>query len=109
MQRWCLTHHAGIAGGRDMVGSLRNLRASFTGTLLVVDESTFVSGEWMRGLPGITTATGVPPGVALLGDEHQLDGVEASKPFARLRQGGMMAAAMEENFRQRIAKLKSTT
>ena len=87
-----------------MVGSLRNLRASFTGTLLVVDESTFVSGEWMRGLPGITTATGVPPGVALLGDEHQLDGVEASKPFARLRQGGMMAAAME-----RIAKLKSTT
>ena len=92
-----------------MVGSLRNLRASFTGTLLVVDESTFVSGEWMRGLPGITTATGVPPGVALLGDEHQLDGVEASKPFARLRQGGMMAAAMEENFRQRIAKLKSTT
>ena len=57
-----------------MVGSLRNLRASFTGTLLVVDESTLVSGEWMRGLPGITTATGVPPGVALLGDEHQLDG-----------------------------------
>ena len=65
-----------------MVGSLRNPCASLAGTLRVVDEISFASGEQTRGRTGITTATDLPFGVVLLGDENQFDGVEAGKPFA---------------------------
>ena len=42
----------------------------------------------------------------LVGDEKQLDGVEAGKPFAQLKQAGMQTIVMDEIVRQRDADLK---
>ena len=87
LQRF-LARHAGIAEGRGSAKGLRNLRSSFRKTLLVVDESSLTSTAQMRDLLRIATTLRVPR-VVLVGDEKQLDGVEAGKPFAQLKQAGM--------------------
>ena len=45
--------------------------------------------------------------MVLVGDEKQLDGVEAGKPFAQLQRAGMTTATMDEILRQRDAELKA--
>ena len=104
LQRY-LARHAGIAAGRATPRSLRELRAGHAKTVLVLDESSLASSEQMRGLLRIATALRLPR-VVLVGDEKQLDGVEAGKPFAQLQRAGMTMAAMEEIVRQRDAELK---
>ena len=59
----------------------------------------------MRGLLRIATALRLPR-VVLVGDEKQLDGVDAGKPFAQLKQAGMQTAVMDEILRQRDMELK---
>lgn len=99
----------GIARGEGAVGSLRDPRGSYAGTLLAVDESSRAFGGQMRSVPGITTAMDHPLGVELLGDENQLDRMETGKPFAQLRRAGVTTAAMKESLHRRNAELKSTT
>ena len=100
-----MTRHAGIAEGRGTAKGWRNLRASYEKTILVMDESSLASSEQMRGLFKIATALRIPR-VVLVGDEKQLDGVDAGKPFAQLKQAGMQTAVMDEILRQRGAELK---
>ena len=76
-----------------------------TKTLLVVDESSLASTEQMRDLLRIATTLRTAR-VVLVGDEKQLDGVEAGTPFAQLRTAGMQTAVMDEIVRQRDAELK---
>ena len=104
LQRF-LARHAGFAEGRGTARSLREMRKTHAKTILVVDESSLASSEQMRGLLRIATALRLPR-VVLVGDEKQLDGVEAGKPFAQLQRAGMTTAAMEEILRQRDAELK---
>ena len=44
--------------------------------------------------------------MVLVGDEKQLDAVDAGKPFAQLQRAGMTTARMDEIMRQRDAELK---
>ncbi len=100
-----LARHAGIVEGRGTATGLRNLRASFSRTVLVVDESSLASSEQMRGLLRVATTLRVPR-VVLVGDEKQLGAVEAGKPFEQLRRAGMQTAVMDEILRQRDMELK---
>ena len=104
LQRF-LARNTGIIEGRGTTTGLRNLRASFSKTVLVVDESSLASSEQMRGLLRVATRLRVPR-VVLVGDEKQLGAVEAGKPFEQLRQAGMQTAVMDEILRQRDMKLK---
>ena len=104
LQRY-LTRHAGVVEGRATPRSLRELRAAQAGTVLVVDESSLASSEQMRGLLRIATALRLPR-VVLVGDEKQLDGVAAGKPFAQLKSAGMETAVMDEILRQRDMDLR---
>ena len=104
LQRF-LTRHAGIAEGRGTAKGIRNVRTSFAKTVLVVDESSLASSEQMRGLLRTATALRIPR-VVLVGDEKQLDGVGAGKPFAQLKRAGMQTAVMDEIVRQRDSALK---
>ena len=104
LQRF-LAQHAGIGEGRGAPKGLRGLRASFSKTVLVVDESSLASSEQMRGLLKVATTLRVPR-VVLVGDEKQLGAVEAGKPFEQLRRAGMKTAVMDEILRQRDKELK---
>ena len=74
-------------------------------TVLVVDEASLASTEQMRNL--LTAATTLRlPRVVLVGDEKQLDGVDAGKPFSQLRKAGMATAVMGDILRQQNASLK---
>ena len=100
-----LARHEGIIEGRGTARGLRNLRASFSKTVLVVDESSLASSEQMRGLLRAATTLRVPR-VVLVGDEKQLGAVEAGKPFEQLGRAGMQTAVMDEILRQRDRELK---
>ena len=104
LQRF-LARHEGIIEGRGTARGLHNLRASFSKTVLVVDESSLASSEQMRGLLRVATTLRVPR-VVLVGDEKQLGAVEAGKPFEQLRRAGMQTAVMDEILRQRDKELK---
>ncbi len=104
LQRF-LARHEGIIEGRGTVKGLRQLRTSFSKTVLVVDESSLASSEQMRGLLKAATTLRVPR-VVLVGDEKQLGAVEAGKPFEQLRRAGMQTAVMDEILRQRDQELK---
>ena len=104
LQRF-LARHAGIIEGRGTARGLRNLRASFSKTVLVVDESSLASSEQMRGLLRVATTLRVPR-VVLVGDEKQLGAVEAGKPFEQLRRAGMQTAVMDDILRQRDMELR---
>ncbi len=104
LQRF-LARHAGVIEGRGTVKGLRQLRASFSKTVLVVDESSLASSEQMQGLLRAATTLRVPL-VVLVGDEKQLGAVEAGKPFEQLRRAGMQTAVMDEILRQRDMELK---
>ena len=104
LQRF-LARHAGVIEGRGTARGLRNMRAQFSKTMLVVDESSLASSEQMRGLLKAATALRVPR-VVMVGDEKQLGAVEAGKPFAQLKAAGMQTAVMDDILRQRDAALK---
>ncbi len=104
LQRF-LARHAGIIEGRGTARGLRNMRARFSKTMLVVDESSLASSEQMRGLLKAATALRVPR-VVLVGDEKQLGAVEAGKPFAQLKAAGMRTAVMDDIVRQRDEALQ---
>ena len=71
-----------------------------------MDETSLASTAQMHDLLRIATTLRVLR-VVLVGDEKQLDGVEAGKPFAQLKQARMLTVAMDEIVRHRDAELKA--
>ena len=105
LQRF-LARNAGIAEGRLTAKGAREMRAAWRKTILVVDEGSLASTVQARDLLRIANALRVPR-VVLVGDEKQLDAVDAGKPFAQLQRAGMKTAVMDEILRQRDPELKA--
>ena len=101
-----LARNAGIAEGRLTAKGAREMRAAWRKTVLVVDEGSLASTVQARDLLRISNALRVPR-VVLVGDEKQLDAVDAGKPFAQLQRAGMKTAVMDEILRQRDPELKA--
>ena len=104
LQRF-LARNAGVAEGRLTRKGAREMRAAFARTVLVVDEGSFASTVQARDLLRIANALRIPR-VVLVGDEKQLDAVDAGKPFAQLQRAGMQTAVMDEILRQKDQALK---
>ena len=87
LQRF-LARHAGVAAGRMTEKGEKEMRSRFAKTVLVVDEGSLASTVQARDLLRIADALRIPR-VVLVGDEKQLDAVDAGKPFAQLQAAGM--------------------
>ena len=105
LQRF-LARNAGVAEGRLTKKGEKDMRAAYARTALVVDESSLASTVQARDLLRIADALRIPR-VVLVGDEKQLDAVDAGKPFAQLQKAGMQTAVMDEIMRQRDPELKA--
>ena len=104
LQRF-LARNAGVAEGRLKPGAERRMRASFRKMVLVVDEGSLASTVQARDLLRIADRLRIPR-VVLVGDEKQLDAVDAGKPFAQLQRAGMKTVVMDEILRQKDPALK---
>ena len=104
LQRF-LARYAGVAAGRMTKKGEKEMRGAFAKTALVVDEGSLASTVQARDLLRIADALRIPR-VVLVGDEKQLDAVDAGKPFAQLQRAGMRTAVMDEIMRQRDPALK---
>ena len=100
-----LARNAGVAEGRLTRKGARDMRDAFAKTVLVVDEGSLASTVQARDLLRIANTLCIPK-VVLVGDERQLDAVDAGKSFAQLQQAGMQTAVMDEIMRQREPALK---
>ena len=100
-----LARNAGVAEGRLTRKGADDMRAAFSKTVLVVDEGSLASTVQTRDLLRIANTLRIPR-VVLVGDEKQLDAVDAGKPFAQLQRAGMQTAVMDEIMRQRDPALK---
>ena len=100
-----LARNAGVAEGRLSRRGERAMKARFRKTVLVVDEGSLASTAQARDLLRIAHTLRIPR-VVLVGDERQLDAVDAGKPFAQLQAAGMTCATMDEIVRQREPALK---
>ena len=104
LQRF-LARYSGVAEGRMTRKGQKEMRSSFAKTALVVDEGSLASTVQARDLLRIADALRIPR-VVLVGDEKQLEAVDAGKPFAQLQRAGMKTAVMDEIMRQRDPALK---
>ena len=100
-----LARNAGVAEGRLTRSGERAMKDRFRKTVLVVDEGSLASTVQTRDLLRIADTLRIPR-VVLVGDEKQLDAVDAGKPFAQLQAAGMTCAVMDEIVRQREPALK---
>ena len=100
-----LARNAGVAEGRLTRNAARKMQSDFSKTVLVVDEGSLASTVQTRDLLRIANTLRIPR-VVLVGDEKQLDAVDAGKPFAQLQGAGMQTAVMDEILRQREPALK---
>ncbi len=75
--------------------------------MLVVDEGSLASTRQARDLLRIANRLRIPC-VVLVGDEKQLDAVDAGKPFSQLQKAGMTTAVMDEIPRQKDPELRET-
>ena len=100
-----LARNAGVAEGRLSRKAAHRMRKSFSKTVLVVDEGSLASTVQARDLLRIANSLRIPR-VVLVGDEKQLDAVDAGKPFAQLQHAGMKTAMMDQILRQRDPALK---
>ena len=105
LQRF-LARNAGVAEGRLSAKGERDMRSAYRKTVLVVDEGSLASTVQARDLLRIANALRIPR-MVLVGDEKQLDAVDAGKPFAQLQRSGMKTALMNEIMRQRDPELKA--
>ena len=104
LQRF-LVRNAGVAEGRLTPRGEREMRAFFCKTVMVVDEGSLASTVQARDLLRIADRLRILR-VVLVGDEKQLDAVDAGKPFAQLQQAGMKTVVMDEILRQKDPALK---
>ena len=82
-----LARNAGVAEGRLSRKGAHDMRNAFSKTVLVVDEGSLASTVQARDLLRIAKTLHIPR-VVLVGDEKQLDAVDAGKPFAPLAARG---------------------
>ena len=101
-----LARNAGVAEGRMTHKGEREMRAAHRNTALVVDEGSLASTVQVRDLLRIANVLRIPR-VVLVGDEMQLDAVDAGKPFAQLQRAGMQTAVMDEIMLQSDPELKA--
>ncbi|MDE0279636.1 MAG: AAA family ATPase, partial [Gammaproteobacteria bacterium] len=106
LQRF-LNRYEGVSEGRLKKRGERELREKFGKTILVVDEGSLASTVQARDLLRISKTLRIPK-LVIVGDEKQLDAVDAGKPFFQLQQGGMRTAVMDEILRQRDSSLRSS-
>ncbi len=104
LQRF-LARYGGVAAGRMTAKGEKEMRATFAKTVLIVDEGSLASTVQARDLLRIVDRLRIPR-VVLVGDEKQLDAVDAGKPFAQLQAAGMKTALMDQIMRQRDPALK---
>ena len=104
LQRF-LARNAGVAEGRLTRKGAKDMRRVFGKTVLVVDEGSLASTVQARNLLRIARSFRIPR-LVLVGDEKQLDAVDAGKPFAQLQRAGMNTAVLDEIMRQKDAELK---
>ena len=104
LQRF-LARYGGVAAGRMTAKGEKEMRAAFAKTVLIVDEGSLASTVQARDLLRIADRLRIPR-VVLVGDEKQLDAVDAGKPFAQLQAAGMKTALMDQIMRQRDPALK---
>ena len=104
LQRF-LARYGGVAAGRMTAKGEKEMRAAFAKTVLIVDEGSLASTVQARDLLRIADRLRIPR-VVLVGDEKQLDAVDAGKPFAQLQAAGMQTAVMDQIMRQRDPALK---
>ena len=100
-----LARNAGVAEDRLSHRGKQAMKARFRKTVLVVDEGSLASTAQARDLLRIADTLRIPR-VVLVGDERQLDAVDAGKPFAQLQAARMKCAVMDEIVRQREPALK---
>ena len=105
LQRFLLRYN-GVAEGRMTKKGEKDMRAAFAKTALVVDEGSLASTVQAHDLLRIADALRIPR-VVLVGDEKQLDAVDAGKPFAQLQREGMKTVTMDEIMHQRDPELKA--
>ena len=105
LQRF-LARYSGVADGRLKKRGERELREKFSKTILVVDEGSLASTVQARDLLRISKILRIPK-LVIVGDEKQLDAVDAGKPFFQLQEGGMRTAVMDQILRQRVSSLRS--
>ena len=105
LQRF-LARYAGVAAGRMTAKGEKEMRSHFAKTVFIVDEGSLASTVQARDLLRIADALRIPR-VVLVGDEKQLDAVDAGKPFAQLQAAGMKTAVMDQIMRQRDPALKA--
>ena len=104
LQRF-LARYGGVAAGRMTAKGEKEMRAAFAKTVLIVDEGSLASTVQARDLLRVADRLRIPR-VVLVGDEKQLDAVDAGKPFAQLQAAGMKTALMDQIMRQRDPALK---
>ncbi|MCY4381658.1 MAG: AAA family ATPase, partial [Nitrospinae bacterium] len=105
LQRF-LARNAGVADGKLTRKAEKRMRAAWGKTVLVVDEGSLASTLQARDLLRVAGALRIPR-LVLVGDEKQLDAVDAGKPFAQLQHAGMKTAVMDDILRQRDPELKA--
>ena len=104
LQRF-LARYSGVADGRLKKRGERELREKFGKTILVVDEGSLASTVQARDLLRISKILRIPK-LVIVGDEKQLDAVDAGKPFFQLQEAGMRTAVMDQILRQRVSNLR---
>lgn len=85
---------------RLVLDAPRGKEGSKARTILVVDEASMISTRDMSQLMAYANRLGYAR-VVLVGDEKQLDAVEAGSPFAQLQRAGMRTTLMADIIRQR--------
>ena len=100
--QWFLTRCRAL----DATGPLyEKLKATFGGSVLVLDEASMVSTDQMLRLMQVAERLGVAR-LVLVGDRSQLRAVEAGQPFRQLQDAGMATARMDDILRQKNPELK---
>lgn len=101
-----LGQYDGYAHGRGTEEGIEKVREQFKNKIIVVDESSLASTTQIRDFLRIIKVI-QPARVVLVGDEKQLDAVDAGKPFAQLQAHGMKTIKVEEIVRQKNPELKT--
>jgi conjugative relaxase-like TrwC/TraI family protein len=100
-----LSKYDGYAHGRGTREGKVSVRGEFQNKMIVLDESSLASTSQIRDLFRIVEVIR-PARLVLVGDEKQLNAVDAGKPFAQLQVHGMKTLKVDEIVRQKTPELK---
>ncbi|WP_445192778.1 MobF family relaxase [Sphingomonas sp. Tas61C01] len=100
-----LRANAPLLGERTDAGALKEARATFGGTAILVDEASMLSNADQLKLVELANLLGVGR-MAFVGDARQLGAVDAGKPFSVMQQAGATTAHMPQNIRARGEAVK---